>query len=405
MRTLVSYVVIAATLLLPLPAGAQFVTPIPRPLTGPDVKRDIVYRALQDAAVDLWIEHRGAEDSLADRLKAVRDRQCRAVYGPRQRAPASEASPAEIACSQSVDDDEINAIASAIDGIQPTEQEAERLAARTEGQSVELSEQTRTRLTDAVPSLLNYPGLFPRRRADLIPYFRATNFESLSIFRQFSAQIKEDHAFVLTESISGSIGFLLFGLTYAAVAVKGDPKEITVGQDEVIVDVAADTVSTVTAQVTRLVNNGGTISGRFQYPILAGGGTNVQHAASIYSQLGALGPASMTDSLKFSGAVVLEYLAGLTLRSFDESDDVAGELVLGFRLGWAGSESSIAPQLAAGPDPVDAKSTWFMQLGVGVAEIGGTGFKFSALLTPPWIFRDELEAFMPRAVINLAMLR
>lgn len=360
-------VVALLSVVLPVPAAAQFVTPLPRPFEAEKVKQDIIYKALRETISDIrgrcvptdtTIATTAAlvAECMAEEFLAVRASACKRVYNPENDEALQYA---DSACINSVADSVLEAIARG---------------------SVE---------EDSIPSVVAYPGKPVLRRRDLMPLFRSTGFESLSILRQFATNIDDEQIFVISEVLSGSIGFLLFGVTYAAIVLDPD----SVG------NISADTVRNVTASLSRLINNGGTVTARLQYPIVAGGGTNHQHAASAYTQVGLLGPASEPDSLKASAAFVAEWVHGFTVRRTDVSDQVVAELIVGGRIGWGWSESLIAPGVSG------KKSTGFIQLGVGVARIGGEGIGLSVLVTPPWLLRDELEEFVPRAVINLSMLR
>ncbi|MDX2262271.1 MAG: hypothetical protein SFU84_11300 [Gemmatimonadales bacterium] len=223
------------------------------------------------------------------------------------------------------------------------------------------------------------------QRPDVADYLRAaTGTSGLALFNQFAASVSDKEAYVVTNAISGLAGRTIFAIDYAAVLVR-DTAGSAASRREV-----EDAKSTI----IRMINNGGTVAARLQWPIHAKGGTTFQSASSLSTRFGLIGPAGKSDSLRFSGAVVGEFMGALSIRDPGVSGNLLGELLLGLRVGMAYSEAPLTTM-------ADDKSLGFIQLAVGLRQESKIGL--SALVT--WPLEERYKGLTPRLVLNLSAVR
>lgn len=229
------------------------------------------------------------------------------------------------------------------------------------------------------------PGiLHPRDQIE--NYLReSTGSEDLKLFSRFAANIAEKNAYVVTDVISGLAGRAIFAINYAAVVVKEDA-ELPLAERRTIEDQKST--------IIRMVNNGGTLTGRFQLPVHAMVGPTFQSASSVYGTFGLIGPTGNTDSLAFAGSAVAELSTALSIREPGESAGLLGSLALAGRIGYAFSEN----ELLGGTND---KGFPFAQVAVGLLQNGKVSL--SALVT--WPLEDKYRPFAPKLVLNLAAIR
>jgi len=224
--------------------------------------------------------------------------------------------------------------------------------------------------------------VLPRSRRQL----RGLYGDGLRVFSGFTANVSDKEVLLLTEVVSGAVGVFPFGITHALVVSSADSQP----------SLSADTVRRATENVLELMNNGGALSARFQYPVLAIGGANVKHSLSAYVQAGLLGPLGQPDHAQGSGAGVVEYLTGLAIRKPDSTAVLLGELVVGVRLGVARTFSG---PILQGVD--QDRSFAFYQLGIGLQQSGS--LRLSVLLNH--VTSGASARFVPDVILNLAALR
>lgn len=227
------------------------------------------------------------------------------------------------------------------------------------------------------------PGV--HRRGEIVDYLRqAGGGEGLRLFSRFAANVSDKEAYVVSDAISGLTGRVLFGLTYAAVVVKDDAADSTTRK----------AIEGDRGSVMRMINNGGTIAGRFQFPLHAQAGPTGQSASSIYATAGLIGPLGQSDSLRFAGSVNAEFIMSLAIRDLTETASLLGDLILGGRVGYAFSESPIV-------STADAKGLPYAQLAVGLRQ--NADISLSALVT--WALADEMKNLSPKLIVNFAAVR
>ncbi|MGH7460075.1 MAG: hypothetical protein ACREMA_03480 [Longimicrobiales bacterium] len=202
----------------------------------------------------------------------------------------------------------------------------------------------------------------------------------LRLLSKFAANVREDQIFVLTDVISGVVGIFPFAISSASIVTKDD----------------SASVPGLTSELTRLMNNGGSIAARLGAPLFASIGTNVRTAFSLYTQGGLLGDLSQTDSLNASGAFVLEGIGGFAIRKPDGHAEYLGDVLIGARLARAWRDAPF------GPAPIDMKSFGYMQLVVGLTQ-GEGRLGVSVLITRA--FNKDLDGRIHRMVVNLSAIR
>jgi hypothetical protein len=240
-------------------------------------------------------------------------------------------------------------------------------------------------ISQAAPVLpFRFPGF--HRRYDVEDYLKTTTSDQgLSLFSRFAANMSDDEAYVTSDLISGLVDRVMFAVNYAAVVVRSDSGDS---------DAEQRVIESQKATVLRMINNGGTLTGRLQVPLHATTGPTFQHASSVYLTAGAIGPAGNVDSLNVSGSLVIEAAGGFAVREFAESAEELGQVVAAARVGYALSESEF---LAGTGD----QGFGFVQVAFGLVQKGA--ISLSALIT--WTLEDLYDPFAPKLVVNFAAIR
>lgn len=135
---------------------------------------------------------------------------------------------------------------------------------------------------DASPHPIFVP--FLQGRDGLVRAYR--DYGEFDLLRKFSANVREDQIFVLTDVVSGAVGVFPFGVTTATIVTKDDSDTTS---NMVVVE-------GLTSDLTRLVSNGGSISGRLVLPVLTGMGPNARMGASVATQFGLVGDLQRTET-------------------------------------------------------------------------------------------------------------
>jgi hypothetical protein len=352
----------AAVILVAPPAAAQFVTQLPRPMSdsaAAELERNqLAFDALRDSITQREHGRCRRESSNDPAARRRCEHAVHAKHAALELVAARVARERRDACDRSFHAvDSLQACLDAIDSVQ--------LARRTAG----------FQFWDAYL-------LFPRARRQLSGLYG----NGLRVFSGFTANVSDKDVLLLTDLVSGAVGLFPFGITHATVVSSADSQP----------NLSADTVRRATENVLELMNNGGALSLRFQYPIAALGGANVKHSVSAYVQGGLLGPLGTPESVQGSAAGVLEYVAGIAIRRPDETAALLGELVVGVRLGVAGT---LAGPVLTGVDP--DRSFGFYQVGIGLQQSGA--LRLSILINH--VTRRASAQFVPDVILNLSALR
>jgi hypothetical protein len=227
------------------------------------------------------------------------------------------------------------------------------------------------------------PGF--HRRGDIVDYLRqSSNSEGLRLFSRFVANVSDQEAYVVSDIISGLAGRTLFAVNYAAVVVKDESADSTVRK----------TLESDKSTVLRMINNGGTIAARFQFPIHAMAGPTGQSASSVYATAGVIGPLGNTDSLQFAGSVNAEFMTSLSIRDITEAASLLGDLIVGGRVGYAFGEEQLVSTTKSRGIP-------YAQLAVGLRQ--NANITLSALIT--WSLDDSFRDLTPKLIVNFAAVR
>jgi hypothetical protein len=351
MRT--SNVVLALLALVAPVAEAQFVVPLPRSIDG----NDPGFRASRirnDFSVYLQDHNTPLTDAA---IREAHDTFCRDVVEARVREDEAQANDPKL-CRESVTVDDV------LDSA---------------GERIHADPYRRWLLKG-----------FARPREDLLPLYDSAGAGDFSALNRFSTNVTDDKMFLVTEMFSGLVGQFIVAVTHAAVVTTADGKK---AQSDTVAITELNAIEDNTATITRLVNNGGTMSVRVQAPFLVGGGANIQQAASLYLQTGVIGPLGNTDSLRASAALVLEYMAAFAARKPNRSYESVGDLLIGLRGGRIQSEDELMPSSRH-------NGMWFLQGAFGIRK--GTSVTASLLVT---FVEKRYRDFVPKLVINFSALR
>jgi hypothetical protein len=366
-RTLSGGAVSVAFLLAARAASAQFVTLLPRPMSDDSAKM------VRHLAVHF--------DSLRDSISLWENGKCRVKFAVDPKARKQ--------CESRIDATQaaLHIVAGKLRadrGIQCESTIAATLpdAAALRQECVDAIDFTKAALREAGIRFLDTSLLLPLSQRRLGGLYGS----GLRVFSAFTANISEKQILILTDVISGAVGVFPFGITHATVVSSADSQG----------NLSADTVRRATENVLQLMNNGGTLSARFQYPVFAYGGANTKHSASVYVQTGLVGPLGQPKQVQGSGAAVAEYLLGLAVRKPDTSAALVGELVFAGRLGYA---RTLGGEILPGAD--SDKGFGFYQLGVGLQQSGA--LRLSVLLNH--VTSRASNAFVPVVILNLSALR
>jgi hypothetical protein len=213
----------------------------------------------------------------------------------------------------------------------------------------------------------------------------ATGPDGLALFSRFAANVSDDEAYVTTDIITGLAGRVLFGINYAAVVVKDESGDTEAEQRA---------IESQKANVIRMINNGGTMTARLQFPMFAVSGPTGQTASSVYATTGLVGPTGNTDSLRFAGSVVGELVTARSIREFGEAAGILGQVILGGRIGYAFSEA----ELLSGTGD---KGFPFAQFVFGLLQ--NDKISLSLLYTHP--FEQRYRGLAPKLTANFAAVR
>jgi hypothetical protein len=248
-----------------------------------------------------------------------------------------------------------------------------------------MSERRSTAPVHQSRTVLRLKSPFTRSRAEVEDYVKsATGADGLRLFGSFAANVSDKEAYVLTDIISGLAGTMMFAINYAAVVVKDEAESQSERQS----------IESQKSNIIRMINNGGTLSGRFQFPVYARSGPTFQTSSSLYSTMGLIGPIGNTDSLRFASSVVAEVMTGLSIRDPGQTAGLLGELIAGARIGYAFSEKELLSD-------TDDRGFPFAQLAIGLRQSGKVNL--SALVT--WPMEQKYQPFSPKLVVNFSALR
>ncbi len=228
-----------------------------------------------------------------------------------------------------------------------------------------------------------FPGF--HRRGEIVDYLRQTSSDDgLKLFSRFAANVSDKEAFVVSDVISGLTGRALFAVNYAAVVVK----------DESVDSTERKALESDKATVLRMINNGGTLAARFQFPIHAQAGPTGQSASSVYATAGLIGPLGNTDSLHFAGSVNAEFVMAMSIRDLTEAASLLGDLIIGGRVGYAFGESRLV-------STTKDRGLPFAQLAVGLRQ--NANITLSALIT--WPLDSRFRDLTPKLIVNFSAIR
>jgi hypothetical protein len=338
----------ALSVLVAVPAAAQFTLPVPKVLPDSMVlAEDIQTR---------FAVNRGNADSLRAWLQSVTDT---ATYGAVVRDFCARENYPMATCIAAVARPQVTA----------------RLARDPEMNIVS----NETIMTAWIPVLWT-------SRSEIASYLRRSDLDDgFNIASQFGANIGEKEAYVTSNVVRGVVGRSIFSFDYAAVVAKADTG--TIPQREAL--------ESDKANLLRAINNGGTVVAHFTAPMYANAGGTAAKAVGLTVGAGFLGPIKETGNSvqRFSATGALEGLTAVSLRSMTGNYASTAQLLFGLRGGYTQSEGSL--RLDGG-----AKGVAFGQLMFGIRQ--NNSMSFSALVT---MTHNQFRDVVPRLVFNYAASR
>lgn len=208
--------------------------------------------------------------------------------------------------------------------------------------------------------------------------------DGLSVLSQFSANVGTDEAYLVTSLVRGLVGRTIFSADQTIVVARsGDPdpeKREAIENDR--------------ANVLRAINNGGTLVGRFTYPIYARSGGTLGSALGVSLGAGIIGPVAGDASRRTGVANAnAEYVMAIPIRDLAGTSTIVADLVIGLRGGYTRSGRTL---LQDGKH----KDVSFGQLMVGLRQSGS--LSVSALLT---LANNRMSDVVPRLAVNFAAHR
>lgn len=202
----------------------------------------------------------------------------------------------------------------------------------------------------------------------------------------FGANLGDDQAFVLSDLLTGAIGALPFALTTATIVSVNDTGSSKAQRD---------TLSSLASDLARAINNGGSVSARLVAPLVIYRGPTLSFSQSAYMQLGLLGPLTDTKQLNGSATFVTEAVLAAAVRKPASAEHI-GDFLVGGRVGLAWKGASFSPGI------VDRHHFYFAQVGIGFRKDDQLGL--AALITFP-LNAPDVTRYVPRLLVNLSSLR
>lgn len=196
----------------------------------------------------------------------------------------------------------------------------------------------------------------------------------LDLLGDVASTFKSDQLFVQTSIVSGGIGPVYFKASYGQLFSSAESDDPAVTPDE---------LRSRESDVLRLVQNGGSATGRVILPLLWGGGGASQQAIGAYVNAGVVGPLGETDSLRATLGMAAEGLISFAVRNLI-SYEIDADLYFGVRPGV---------QYVIGHDgilPGSSRALPFAQFAGGL-RVGGQS-RFGIFLT--WV-PEDFRSYVP----------
>jgi hypothetical protein len=205
----------------------------------------------------------------------------------------------------------------------------------------------------------------------------------LDVLSRFGANVSEKEVLVMADMLSGVVGVLPFAVSAASMVIK--PPEGSSPD-------SAEEITSLRADLTKLIHNGGSVSSRIQAPIYFKTGTTWRAGGSAYAQIGYLGS---RDDPSAVGTMVVEMVNAFTIREPRDGAAQIADILLAGRIGHSWKDSSFSPELAK-------HKLAFAQLAVGIMRDNGE-MAAQVLLTysPDRVVRNNI----PKVLFNLSATR
>lgn len=285
----------------------------------------------------------------------------------------------------------------------PTSEKAEELSNRRHSFCVEerypLSDCELALAPDSLVGFIDATGAIKRQASNvpILPWTTSTasvarylrhavGTDGTGFVTQFSANVSDDEAFLVTSLVRGVVGRTLFSADQAAVVTRSNDADTA----------KRNVVESDKANALRAINNGGTLFARFAYPLLVRSAALGSTVIGVSGGAGVIGPISSGDSTaRRSGTAsgAAEILNSLPIRDPAGSNSVLADLVIGIRAGYTYAGAPLRAN--GGPHGVA-----FAQFAVGLRQNGA--ISVSALTT---IANNGFNDLVPRLGVNFAARR
>lgn len=213
---------------------------------------------------------------------------------------------------------------------------------------------------------------------------RSGGGDALDIASKFSANVGEKEAYILSTIVRGLVGRGIFSADQALVVAKSDDPDTA----------TRESIEGAKANALRAVNNGGTLVGRFTFPMYARAGSTAATAIGWTVGAGIMGPVTGDDDERSgAGSTTLEAAMAFPIRALDGTSNVLADLLVAGRVGYTHGGDSL--ESAGG-----AREVTYGQLAVGLRQNGS--MSVSALVT---IANHDFNDLIPRLSVNFAATR
>jgi hypothetical protein len=208
--------------------------------------------------------------------------------------------------------------------------------------------------------------------------------DAFSIASQFTANVGEDEAYLVSTLVRGLVGRTIFSADQALVVARSGDSDPT----------NRKAIENDRANALRAINNGGTLVARFTLPLYARSGATLAQAYGVSASAGVIGPITGDDSLRTGVASVAgEALLAIPIRDLGGSSTVLADLVVGLRGGYTYAGRAVL----AGRMHRDVS---FGQFVIGLRQSGA--LSVSALVT---VANNKVNELVPRLAINFSAQR
>lgn len=219
-------------------------------------------------------------------------------------------------------------------------------------------------------------------RSEIGEYLRLSGGQdAFSIAPQFSANVGENEAYVVTSIVRGVIGRGIFAADQAVVVTRSSEADT----------IKRAIVEDDRANALRAINNGGTLVGRYTVPLFARAGATLTSAVGLTASAGVLGPISGgSDQRTGVASGAFEAIGGFPVRDPNGGSSVLADLIIGARVGHTYAGRPIISSDSS-------RHVTFGQLMVGLRQNGNLSVSVLATFA-----NNGFNKQVPRLAVNFA---